>query len=127
LTDYGIRNIPYAWYRIHVHVNPKWDNLAVEVQYITGSCELYVNGVRIGANGKMNGMLVSGQHYLTTYEIPDSMIAPNGDLVIAIRFAINKVGPQVPGTSTPLNADCVFIAHREQAPRDASYEHSTGR
>ena len=124
LTDYGVRNIPYAWYRIHVHVDPRWNNLAVEVQYITGSYELYVNGVRIGANGAMNGMLESSQDYLTSYDIPDSMIAPNGDLVIAIRFAINKMGDQGPGTSTPLTADRIFIANREQAPRDASYEAS---
>jgi hypothetical protein len=122
LTDYGIRDIPYAWYRIHVHVDRRWDNLAVEVQYTTGSYELYVNGVRIGANGKMVGMLESSQDYLTSYDIPDSMIAPNGDLVIAIRFAINKVGNQGPGTSTPLGQDCIFITHREEAPRDASYE-----
>jgi hypothetical protein len=122
LTDYGVRNIPYAWYRIHVHVNPKWYNLTVEVQYITGSYELYVNGARIGANGKMVGMLESSQGYQTPYSIPNSMIAPNGDLVIALRFAINKTGDRGPGSSTPLAADSIFIAHREQAPRDASYE-----
>jgi sigma-B regulation protein RsbU (phosphoserine phosphatase) len=122
LTDYGIHNIPYAWYRIHVHVNPRWNNLAVEVQYITGSYELYVNGVRIGANGKMVGMLKSNQDYLTAYEIPDSMIAPNGDLVISIRFAINKMGDGTPGTSTPLTANCIFLTNREATTRDAGYE-----
>jgi len=121
LTDYGVRNIPYAWYRMHVHVDPRWNNLAAEVQDVTGSYELYVNGVRIGANGKMAGMLESGQGYLTSYDIPDSMIAPNGDLVIAIRFAINKAGPTTVGTSTPLGADCIFMANRDAAQRDASY------
>jgi heme/copper-type cytochrome/quinol oxidase subunit 4 len=124
LTDYGVRNIPYAWYRFHVHVHPKWKNLEVEVQYITGSYELYVNGVRIGANGKMVGMLESSQDYLTSYDIPDSMIAPSGDLVIAIRFAINRMGDQGPGTSTPLTADSIFLASRDAAQRDASYEAS---
>ena len=122
LTDYGIRNIPYAWYRIHVHVNPRRHDLAVEVQYIAGSYELYVNGVRIGANGKMVGMLKSEQDYLTAYDIPDSMIAPNGDLVIAIRFAISKMDNFTPGTSTPLTADCIFLTNREATARDASYE-----
>jgi hypothetical protein len=122
LTDYGVHDIPFAWYRIHVHVNPNWDNLAVEVQYIAGSYELYVNGVRIGTHGKMVGMLESGQQYLTSYEIPDSLVAPNGDLVIAMRFAVNKTGDQGSGSSTPLTTDCVFIAHREQTVRDAGYE-----
>jgi Stage II sporulation protein E (SpoIIE) len=121
LTDYGIRNIPYAWYRMHVHVDPRWNNLAVEVQFINGSYELYVNGVRIGANGKMVGMLESSQNYLTSYDIPDSIISPNGDLVIAIRVAINKMGPTEPGTSTPLTADSIFLASRDAAQRDASY------
>jgi len=69
LTDYGVRGIPYAWYRMHVHVDPRWHDLAVEVQTITGSYELYVNGVRIGANGKMVGMIESAQNYLTSYNI----------------------------------------------------------
>jgi sigma-B regulation protein RsbU (phosphoserine phosphatase) len=121
LTDYGIHDIPYAWYRMHVHVDHRWNNLAVEVQYIAGSYQLYVNGVRIGANGRMVGILESSQNYLTSYDIPDSIIAPNGDLVIAIRFAINKMGPTEPGTSTPLTADCIFLASRDAAQRDASY------
>jgi hypothetical protein len=94
----------------------------VEVQYITGSYELYVNGVRIGANGKMIGMLESNQAYLTAYDIPDGTIASNGDLVIAIRFAINRTGPTTVGTSTPLGANCVFLTSRDAAQRDASYE-----
>jgi Stage II sporulation protein E (SpoIIE) len=122
LTDYGVRNISYAWYRMHVQVDPRWNNLAVEVQFITGSYELYVNGVRIGANGKMVGMLESAQDYLTPYDIPDSMIAPNGDLVIAIRFAVDRMGPREPGTSTPLASNSIFLASRDAAHRDASYE-----
>ena len=122
LTDYGIHDIPYAWYRMHVHVNPHMRDLAVEIQYIAGSYELYVNGVRLGANGAMVGMLESNQAYLTSYDIPDSMIAPNGDLVIAMRFAINRLGRAAVGTSTPFTADCVFLASRDAARRDASYE-----
>ena len=122
LTDYGVRGIPYAWYRMHVHVDPRWHDLAVEVQTITGSYELYVNGVRIGANGKMVGMIESAQNYLTSYNIPDSMIAPHGDLVIAIRFAINRMGDREPGTRTPLASNSIFLASRDAAQRDARYE-----
>jgi sigma-B regulation protein RsbU (phosphoserine phosphatase) len=122
LADYGIHYLPYAWYRMHVHVDPRVRDAAVEVQYIAGSYELYVNGVRIGANGKMVGMLESRQGYLTVYDIPDSMIAPHGDLVIAMRVAINKSGDSGPGFSTPLGADCVFLASRDAAKRDASFE-----
>lgn len=40
LSDYGIHDISYAWYRMHVHVDPRIRELAVEVQYIQGSYEL---------------------------------------------------------------------------------------
>ena len=122
LTDYGIHDIPYGWYRIHVHMEPRWSNLAIETQNIAGSYELYVNGVRIGGNGKMNGIHESSQSYLSPYDIPDSVIPPNGDLVISIRFAINRVGETTIGTSTPLADDCIFLASRDAAQRDASFE-----
>jgi hypothetical protein len=123
LPSYGIRGIPYAWYRMHLHVSPKAKYLALETQYIAGSYELYVNGVRIGANGQMNGLIESDQTYLTSYQIPDSMIAPNGDLAIAIRFALNRAGAdRNRGTSTPFRTGCIFLASRDAARRDASYE-----
>ncbi|MGB6191095.1 MAG: PP2C family protein-serine/threonine phosphatase [Terracidiphilus sp.] len=123
LYSYGIRNISYAWYRIHVHVHPTAHYLAIETQYIAGSYELYVNGVRIGANGRMNGLRESSQDYLTSYDIPDSMIAPNGDLVIALRFALNRTGPdRAQGTSTPFNSGGIMISTGFAALRDATYE-----
>lgn len=122
LSSYGIRNIPYAWYRMHVHVHPTARYLAIEMQYIAGSYELYVNGVRIGANGQMNGLTGSSQNYLTWYDIPNSIV-PNGDLVVALRFALNKIGPdRAQGTSTPFNPDGIMIASSFSARHDASYE-----
>jgi phosphoserine phosphatase RsbU/P len=125
LIDYGIRNIPYAWYRMHVYVNPRWTNLAIEIQNVEGDYELYVNGVRIAAHGKMSGVVESGQDQMSFHSIPNSMIAPNGDLVVAIRFAVNKVNqPHGESTSTPLEYDSVFIATRESAARDTGFETS---
>ncbi len=127
LLSYGIRDIPYAWYRIHVHVSPDLNNLpvlAMEVQYISGSYELYVDGVRIGANGKMDRMLESSQAYLASYDIPGRLIPPDGNLVIAVRFALNRAGSQGPGTSTPFHFDCIYLSSRDEAQRDASYEAS---
>jgi Stage II sporulation protein E (SpoIIE) len=123
LTSYGIRNAPHVWYRMHLHVHPAAHFLAIEMQYIKGSYELYVNGVRIGANGQMDRMILSVQDFLTFHDIPDSMIAPNGDLVIAIRFALNRQGSSGPGTSTPFSpGGGVMIGTRDAAQRDASYE-----
>src|SRR5665213_639055 len=124
LSSYGVRDISYGWYRLHVRVSPKARHLLMEVQYIEGSYELYVNGVRLGANGKMNGLLRSSQDYLASYDIPNSMIAPNGDLVVAIRFALNKVGPGGSGTSTPFHFGSILLAVGDAAQRDVSYEAS---
>jgi sigma-B regulation protein RsbU (phosphoserine phosphatase) len=122
LASFGIHNKPYVWYRIHVHVSPNDRSLAAEVQSIRGSYELFVNGVRIGANGQMNNLILSTQFYLTAYDIPDSIIAPNGDLVIAVRFALNRAGPNNRGSSTPFFTGGVLLASRDAAQRDASYE-----
>src|SRR5215469_718346 len=40
LLSYGIRNIRYAWYRMHVQVRSHAHYLALEIQYIEGSCEI---------------------------------------------------------------------------------------
>ena len=123
LTSYGISNVPYVWYRMHVHVRPTARYLAIETQYITGSYELYVNGVRIGANGQMVHLLRSSQGYLTSFDIPDSMVRPNGDLLLAGRFALNRMGrPNAGEAGSPFNSDSIMIATSFTAPRDASYE-----
>jgi sigma-B regulation protein RsbU (phosphoserine phosphatase) len=122
LASYGFGPIPYAWYRMHVHVNPHSRFLTVEVQDVIGNYELYVNGVRIGASGSMERTRVSRQNYLASYDIPDSMIAPNGDLVLALRFAVNKVARLDEGDRAPLSADCILLGIRDEAARSASYE-----
>jgi len=120
LLSYGNGTDRYAWYRIHVHVNFGLRNVAVEVQDVEGSCEIFANGVRLGAIGNMSSM-GHVQDNLIFYDIPDGTIAPRGDLVIAIRFALNKSGPNGAGPSIPLHSDSVMLATRDSAERDASY------
>jgi Stage II sporulation protein E (SpoIIE) len=128
LIDYGIRDIPYAWYRIHVHLRPDTRNLVVALQSISGSYEVYANGVRIGGNGKMTGLVWFTQSGLLGYSVPDSLIAQQSDLVLAIRFALNRGGNNGRGTSTPFFAHSVYLVSRDAFPRDASYlvAHSAG-
>lgn len=118
----GLQNIHYGWYRIHVQTRPNMRYIVVETQYINASYELFVNGVRIGANGDMNDSIQSVQKYLTFYDIPDGMVGPAGDLVIAIRLALNRRGGQGVGAGTPLNTSSILLASRDAAPRDASFE-----
>lgn len=122
LSEYGIHNVPCVWYRIRVKVSPKARSLALETQFIQGNYEVFVNGVRIGANGPMSRPLQSLQNYLTFYDIPDSLIAPAGNLVIALRFVLNRAARNGIGTTTPLRTGGVILAVREAAMRDAGYE-----
>jgi len=116
----SVSNVRFVWYRIHVRVNPEARHLALEVQDIEGSCEIFANGVRIGAIGSMSS-LHHDQGYLTSYDIPDRLIAPLGDLVIALRFALNKTGPDGVGTSSPLHPDSIMLAFQDAAQRDRGY------
>ncbi|MGB6973204.1 MAG: PP2C family protein-serine/threonine phosphatase [Terracidiphilus sp.] len=121
LLSYGARDMGHAWYRIHVHVNPRAHELALEIQYIEGSYEVYANGVRIGAIGSMNSKHVE-QGYLTSYDIPRRLFVSNGDLLIAIRLTLNKTGASGVGTSTPFQDSSVMLSTHDGARRDASYE-----
>jgi hypothetical protein len=122
LPSGDLHNSRYAWYRMHVKTRPNSRYLAVETQYINGSYELYANGVRIGANGRMNNLIQSAQNYLSFYPVPMDMVGPSGDLVIAIRVALNRVAVDGRFTATPFNGGAIMLASRDAAPRDASYE-----
>ena len=121
LPDYGIRDIRYAWYRLHIHLRPGTRNLMVGVVNVDGSYEVYANGVRVGGSGKMTGRLLSEQDPLVAYTVPDNLTAPRGDLVLAIRFAVNWGSSMGRGNSTPLYSDSVYLLSRESAPILASY------
>jgi hypothetical protein len=120
LASYGFRNLRYAWYRIHVQVRPRVRDLVIEMQDIDGGCEIFANGMRVGAIATMDS-IQQEQSSLTFYDIPDSRIGLNGDVVIAIRFALNKTGRRGIETSTPLHGDSILLSSRDAAQRDASY------
>jgi hypothetical protein len=120
LASYGFRNLRYAWYRIHVQVRPRARDLVIEMQDIDGGCEIFANGMRVGALATMDS-IQQEQSSLTFYDIPDSRIGLNGEVVIAIRFALNKTGRRGIETSTPLHGDSILLSSRDAAQRDASY------
>ncbi len=127
LTDYGIHDIPYAWYRVHVHFRPGTRNLAIGVERTNGSYEVYVNGVRVGSNGNMTGLVRFYQRALVVYSVPENLLTPQGDLVLAIRFSLDASTARGRGTSSPLHtsnpnaASGVYLLSRDEAPRDVSY------
>jgi hypothetical protein len=121
LLDYDVHDIPYAWYRIHIHLRPGTHKLTIGLVGVSGNYEVYANGLRIGGDGNMTGLVQSEQDALIPYAVPDSAIAPSGNLVLAIRFAINRGGNEGRGTSTPLNSHAVYLLSQWEAPFLVSY------
>jgi len=122
LSDYGIQNASYVWYRIHVHIRPNARYIAVETQFIQGGYEVYINGVRIGSCGPMSGSLQSVQNYLASYNLPENLSIPDGNLLVALRFALNRAARNGVGNTTPFHTGGVFLATQDAATRDAGYE-----
>lgn len=121
LTDYGYRDLHFAWYRIHIHLRPGTRNVTVGTMEIAGNYEVYANGVRLGGSGKMTERLLSAQESLVSYAIADNQVGERGDLVLAIRCAVNWGSSMGRGASTPLNSQSVYLISRESAPPLASY------
>lgn len=122
LLDYGIRDIRFGWYRLHIHLRPNSRNLTVALTGTNGGYEVYFNGARIGSNGSMAGSVRFSQDPLMAYVVSDDLIAPQGDQLLAIRFAFNVGGNRGRGTSSPIGSQAnIYLLSRDAAPRDASY------
>ena len=121
LTDYGYRDLHFAWYRIHIHLRPGTRNLMVGILNVDGNYEVYANGVRLGGSGKMTERLLAAQESLVSYAVPDNLAGERGDLVLAIRCAVNWGSSMGRGASTPLSSESVYLLSRESAPLIASY------
>jgi hypothetical protein len=127
LSTYGIHDIRYAWYRTHIHLRPDARNLAVALEHTFGSYEVYVNGVRVGSNGDMAGLMRFYQRGIAAYPVPDNLLSPHGDLVLALRFSVDVSSNGGRGTSMPLRtltpsaSSGVYLISRDEVPRDVSY------
>jgi len=136
LLDYGIQyasqDIRFGWYRVHIHLRPDAPPPAVTMDSILGTSEVFANGIRLGGNGPIPGAVYRYQYRLLAYPIPKAAISPTGDLVLAIRFAVNPAGRQIRShgrrTATPIGFEShVYLTSPAQAAINASYidTHST--
>jgi sigma-B regulation protein RsbU (phosphoserine phosphatase) len=121
LLENGTRDIPYGWYRMHVHLPSRTQNLMVGTRGVAGRYEIFANGSRIGGLGNMWGSRTYEQGALLAFAVPDNFIAGQGDLVLAFRFAFNPVGNRDLGTNNPFGPHSVFLISRESAAHEASY------
>jgi sigma-B regulation protein RsbU (phosphoserine phosphatase) len=128
LFDFGIRDIAYGWYRMHIHLPAGAHNLMVGTRNVAGRYEVFANGLRIGGVGNMTGSRTFSQGALRAFAVPDNLIAERGDLLLAIRIAFSPVGDLGRGTSTPLFSNSVFLINPNSAAHESSYfaAHSAG-
>lgn len=123
LADYGYRDIAYAWYRIHIrHLPPGARDLTIAVKEVSGSYELYANGIRIGGEGPMSGPVERVQTRLESFPVPDGTVTRNGEVVLALRFALNVAGSNGRGSSSPLDQDSgIYLMSGSSVEHEASY------
>ncbi|MDE3185903.1 MAG: SpoIIE family protein phosphatase, partial [Acidobacteriota bacterium] len=125
LLDYGIHDIKYGWYRVHIRLRPGVSGLMVGTQHVFGSYEIYANGVRIGSAGRIAGIPVYAQRNLVVIPVPAHLVTPQGELVLALRFALEATGANGSGTDTPIGpgggGSGIYLLSVESAAREMSY------
>jgi hypothetical protein len=121
LSYYGYRDLHLVWYRMHIHLRPGTRKLMVGTLGIAGNYEVYANGVRIGGSGKMKERLLSEQESLVSYAVPDNLVGERGDLILAIRCAVNWGSSMGRGAISPLSYESVYLIGRESEPLITSY------
>lgn len=121
LAESGLLNLPSVWYRIHIHLRPGAQNLTVGITNVSGSYEVYANGVLLGGNGNNVGRRLSSQSSLVAYAIPNNLIVGRDDLVLALRCATGWGTATVIARSTPLSPSSVYLLSQKTAPIFISY------
>ncbi len=122
LSAYGLHNLRYGWYRKHILVRLGVQHLAIGVQNLHGSYELFVNGVLLGSAGDSAGMVKYTKLGMQSYSVPDRVIGQQGQVLLAIRVAFNAAGVTGRGTSTPIDATSrLSLIDERSAAHEASY------
>jgi sigma-B regulation protein RsbU (phosphoserine phosphatase) len=83
----GYPDVNQFWYRAHMRVRPDSGPLVLGITTFYGSYEIFVNGARIGGEGKMSG---SGEYRfgrLILFGIPKEAVR-SGELVVALHGAV---------------------------------------
>ncbi len=118
--DVGLGEAQYGWYRAHIHLRPGSTAVMVGLDHMRGSYEIYVNGVRIGSAGDMNGKLYRYQRAQAVYPIPQSLLIARGEMILAIRCALDHASTYMP--IEPSATDSLLSS--ESASRELSYDHA---
>jgi len=121
LFEYGVRDISYAWYRMHVHLSPGAHYLMIGTRNVSGRYQVFADGVRIGGFGNMTSSRILGQSELLAFSVPDQLTRERSDLVLALRVAFTPSENSGRGTGTPFGSNSVLLIGPESAAHEASY------
>jgi hypothetical protein len=120
VDDLGMGSVRFGWYRAHIRLRPGATAMMFGLDHMRGSYEIYVNGTRIGSAGDMKGSLYRYQRALVVYPIPQSLLMARGDMVLAIRCAIEHASTYMPIEPSA----SVSLLSSESATRERSYDHA---
>jgi len=87
MASQGHPNPNQFWYRVHLHVRPDTGPLVLGVSSFLGSYEIFVNGARIGGEGKLSGRGEFRVQKLILFGIPKEAVR-SGELTIALHGAV---------------------------------------
>ncbi len=104
-----------VWYRLHVKVDPNQTGLALSEFFLSDAFEIYVNGQRLLANGRVAPFEPYTFTARLIRRIPDQQLA-TGRLVIAVRVHISKeqwsgTGPGLYANNLTLGQEPVLREH----------------
>jgi hypothetical protein len=77
----------YAWYRLRLQLPEDVESPALMMpQHVDDAYEVYLNGVRIGSFGDLNGWPLSYQGQPQLFSIPSAMLRTGRPVALALRF-----------------------------------------
>ena len=121
LSAYGFGDTAFGWYRLHVHLTQQRPEVAISVAGITGRYELYANGERLGGRGDLQQHSFFTQSMTVSYPVPERLIGPEGDLVVALRVSLIANRRFDPGFSNPLGGSDLLLETRAGEAEHTSY------
>lgn len=105
-----------VWYRLHVKVDPSQTGLALSEVNISRAFEVYVNGERLIASGRVAPFVPYTTSARLLAPIPERMLA-SGSLLIAMRVHISALEWSA-GPNSGFNSDNLTIGQEQTLYRD---------
>lgn len=103
-----------GWYRKHFKLPPigKDQLMGIYFSNIADADQVYINGILLGESGSFNKNDKITPHFSKVYQVPETVIKPNGKNILAVRF-FKQYGP--------------FVGIFNKSPEIANYKYLASR